>query len=224
MVQTQVLIDEPVVKPAIPYPSRGNKQKLREKDDKLALKFLEIFRKLHLELSFVDALLHMPEFAIMLKSLLNNKEKLFDLATTPVNENCSVVILKSCQKNEEASASFSSRVIFQIIDYVVDPRVPLILERPFLRTGRALTDVYGEELTLRVGNEAITFKVGQTSSFSYNDAESINRIDVIDVAYEEYSQEVLGFFVSGNPTPSTKPIVSTSSPTLTPFGDSDFLL
>nr|GEX74591.1 hypothetical protein [Tanacetum cinerariifolium] len=41
---------------------------------------------------------------------------------------------------------------------------------------------------------------------------------------EEYSQEVFGFSVSGNPTPSTKPIVSTSSPTLTPFGDSDFLL
>nr|GFD47981.1 reverse transcriptase domain-containing protein [Tanacetum cinerariifolium] len=48
--------------------------------------------------------------------------------------------------------------------------------------------------------------------------------DLIDVACEEYSQEVLGFFVSGNPTPSKKLIVSTSSPTLTPFGDSDFLL
>nr|GEX07891.1 reverse transcriptase domain-containing protein [Tanacetum cinerariifolium] len=67
-------------------------------------------------------------------------------------------------------------------------------------------------------------KVGQTSSFSHNDAKSINRIDVIDVACEEYSQEVLGFSMSGNPTPSTEPIVSTSSPTLTPFGDSDFLL
>nr|GFB78351.1 reverse transcriptase domain-containing protein [Tanacetum cinerariifolium] len=111
-----------------------------------------------------------------------------------------------------------------IVDYVVNPRVPLILGRPFSRTRRALIDVHGEELTPRVDNEAITFKVGQTSSFSYNDAESINRIDVIDVACEEYSQEVLGFFMSGNPTPSTKPIVSTSSPTLTPFGDSDFLL
>nr|GEV38800.1 reverse transcriptase domain-containing protein [Tanacetum cinerariifolium] len=43
-------------------------------------------------------------------------------------------------------------------------------------------------------------------------------------ACEEYSQEVLRFFISGNPTPSTEPIVSTSSPTLTPFGDSEFLL
>nr|GFC81861.1 reverse transcriptase domain-containing protein [Tanacetum cinerariifolium] len=53
---------------------------------------------------------------------------------------------------------------------------------------------------------------------------SVNRIDLIDVACEEYTQEVLGFFVSGNPTPSMKPIVSNSSLTLTPFGDSDFLL
>nr|GEW06332.1 reverse transcriptase domain-containing protein [Tanacetum cinerariifolium] len=54
-----------------------------------------------------------------------------------------------------------------------------------------------------------------------------NRIDVIDMACEEYSQEVLGFFdviTSGNPTPYYDSIVSTSSPTLTPFGDIDFLL
>ncbi|GJS81750.1 hypothetical protein Tco_0748291 [Tanacetum coccineum] len=60
-------------------------------------------------------------------------------------------------------------------------------------TARALIDVYGEELTLRVDDEAITFKVGQTSRYSYNDVVSINRIDVIDVACEEYAQEVLGF-------------------------------
>ncbi|GKE92033.1 reverse transcriptase domain-containing protein, partial [Tanacetum coccineum] len=99
VVQTQIQIDEPVVapkpKPTIHYPSRANKQKIREKDDKLALKFLKIFRKLHVELSFVDDLLHMPKFATMFKSILNNKEKLFELATTTsVKENCSAVILK----------------------------------------------------------------------------------------------------------------------------------
>nr|GFC17006.1 reverse transcriptase domain-containing protein [Tanacetum cinerariifolium] len=83
---------------------------------------------------------------------------------------------------------------FVVVDYVVDPRVPLFLGRPFLRTGRALIDVYGQELTLRVDDEAITFKVGQTSKYSYNDTESINLVDVIDVTYEEYVQEVLGFF------------------------------
>ncbi|GKB88980.1 hypothetical protein Tco_0961252 [Tanacetum coccineum] len=102
VVQIQALIDEPVVapkpKPSIPYPSRANKQKLHEKYDKLASKFVEIFGELHFELSFADALLHMPKFASMFKSLLNNKENLFDLTKTPVNENCSEVILKKLPK------------------------------------------------------------------------------------------------------------------------------
>nr|GEU88972.1 reverse transcriptase domain-containing protein [Tanacetum cinerariifolium] len=74
---------------------------------------------------------------------------------------------------------------FVVVDYVVDPRIPLILRRPFLRTERALIDVYGEELTLCIGDEAITINVGKTLKYSYNDAELINRIDVIDVAYED---------------------------------------
>ncbi|GJW55001.1 reverse transcriptase domain-containing protein [Tanacetum coccineum] len=94
-------------------------------------------------------------------------------------------------------------------------------------TARALIDVYGEELTLQVSDEAITFKVGNTSRYSYNDAESINRIDVIDIACEEYSQEVLGFFdnsESGNPTPISEPIIAKSSPSLTPFEGGDFIV
>nr|GFD04984.1 reverse transcriptase domain-containing protein [Tanacetum cinerariifolium] len=84
------------------------------------------------------------------------------------------------------------------------------------------------ELTLRVGKEAITFNLDQTSRYSanYNDM-TAKRIDVIDVACEEYSQEVLGFsdtISSGNPTPFYDPIVSITSSTLTPFGNSDFLL
>nr|GFA72491.1 reverse transcriptase domain-containing protein [Tanacetum cinerariifolium] len=116
---------------------------------------------------------------------------------------------------------------FVVVNYVVDPRVSLILGRPFIRTGRALIDVYGEELTLRVDDEAITFKVGQTSKYSYNDAESINQINVIDVAYEEYVQEVLGFYdnsKSGSPTPTLDPIISSSSSSFTPFEGDDFIL
>ncbi|GJW18488.1 reverse transcriptase domain-containing protein [Tanacetum coccineum] len=95
-------------------------------------------------------------------------------------------------------------------------------------TSRALIDVYEGELTLRVDNEAITYNLDQTSRYSvnYNDM-TANRIDVVELACEEYSQEVLGFsdvIASGNPTPGYDPIVSNSSPTLTPFGDSDFLL
>ncbi|GJT94682.1 reverse transcriptase domain-containing protein [Tanacetum coccineum] len=265
-VPTQAPTSEPVnapkPKPNLPYPSRLNNQKLRKRDDHQMMKFLQIFRSLHFDLCFSDALLYMPKFASIFKNLLSNKEKLFELANTPVNENCSAVILKKlpeklgdpgkflipcnfteivkCLALVDLSASINLTPLsiwrklslpeltptqmileladrsttrptgiaedvfvrvgkfhfpadFVVVDYVVDPRVPLILGRPFLRTTRALIDVYGEELTLRVSDEAITFKVGNTSRYSYNDAESINRIDVIDIACEEYSQEVLGF-------------------------------
>nr|GEV55166.1 reverse transcriptase domain-containing protein [Tanacetum cinerariifolium] len=62
------------------------------------LKFLQIFQRLHFNLSFVDALLYMPKFAPTFKSLLSNKEKLFELASTPLNENCSAVLLKKLPK------------------------------------------------------------------------------------------------------------------------------
>nr|GFC90149.1 reverse transcriptase domain-containing protein [Tanacetum cinerariifolium] len=115
-----------------------------------------------------------------------------------------------------------------VVDFDADPRVPLILERYFLKTGRALIDVFEGELTLRVGKEATTFNLNQTSRYSanYNDM-TAKRIDVIDMASEEYSQEALDFFdviTSGNPTPYYDLIISTTSPTLTPFGNSDFLL
>nr|GFB62259.1 reverse transcriptase domain-containing protein [Tanacetum cinerariifolium] len=89
----------PTAKPNLPYPSRLQKEKNREKDDILAAKFVEIFRDLHFELSFADALIHMPKFASMFKKLLNNKDKLIELTKTPLNENCSAVVLKNYQKN-----------------------------------------------------------------------------------------------------------------------------
>nr|GEU60393.1 hypothetical protein [Tanacetum cinerariifolium] len=117
---------------------------------------------------------------------------------------------------------------FVVVDFDADPRVLLILKRSFHKTGRALIDVFKGKLTLRVGKESITFNLDQTSRYSanYNDMME-NRIDVIDMAYVEYSQEVLGFFdviASGNPTPYYDLIVSTTSPTLTPFGNNYFLL
>nr|GEZ61049.1 reverse transcriptase domain-containing protein [Tanacetum cinerariifolium] len=109
-----------------------------------------------------------------------------------------------------------------------NPRVPLILKRSFLKTERALIDVFEGELTLRVRKEATTFNLEQTSRYyaNYNDM-TAKRIDVIDMACDEYSQEVFGFFdtiSSGNPTPSNDPIVYANSPTLTLFGYSNFLL
>nr|GEV48915.1 reverse transcriptase domain-containing protein [Tanacetum cinerariifolium] len=102
-----------------------------------------------------------------------------------------------------------------------------IAEDVFIKTGRALIDVFEGELTLRVGKEAITFNLDQTSRYSsnYNDM-TANQIDVIDMDCEEYSQEVLGFsdvIASGNPTSYYDPIVSTTSLTLTPFGEKAFL-
>nr|GFA56399.1 reverse transcriptase domain-containing protein [Tanacetum cinerariifolium] len=123
--------------------------------------------------------------------------------------------------------SFHFPTDFVVVDFDVDPRVPLILGRSFLKTRRALIDVFEGKLTLRVGKEAITFNLDQTSRYSANYTNmTTKRIDVIDMACEEYSQEVLGFsdvIASGNPTPYYDPIVSTTSLTLTPFGNSDFL-
>ncbi|GJX12820.1 hypothetical protein Tco_0204578 [Tanacetum coccineum] len=115
----------------------------------------------------------------------------------------------------------------QLSYFEPDPRVPLILRRSFLKTSRALIDIYECEITLRVGREAIIFNLDQTSRYTANyNHITVNQIDVIDMAFEEDSQEVLGFsnvISSGNLIPYYDPIVSTSSPTLTPFGDSDFL-
>nr|GFA91903.1 reverse transcriptase domain-containing protein [Tanacetum cinerariifolium] len=112
---------------------------------------------------------------------------------------------------------------FVVVNFKPDPRVLLILGRCFLNTGRALIDVHKGELTLRIRNEAITYNLDPSVRYSANYNQMMaNKIDVI---CEEYSQEVLGFFdviASGNPTPYDDPIVSTTSPTLTPFGDSDF--
>nr|GEZ66484.1 reverse transcriptase domain-containing protein [Tanacetum cinerariifolium] len=102
-VQVEVQEDKPVEKHSVvipkakanlPYPSRLVKEKIREKDDILAAKFMEIFRDLNFKLSFADALVHMPKFASMFKKLLNNKNKLIELTKTPLNENCSAVVLK----------------------------------------------------------------------------------------------------------------------------------
>ncbi|GJV73358.1 reverse transcriptase domain-containing protein [Tanacetum coccineum] len=223
VVQTQAPIDEPVVDPKsfIPYPLRANKQKIHEKDDNLASKFIVDC----LALANLGASINLMPLSIWKKLSLPELTptrmilELADRSTTSPSGIAEDVFVKV--------GKFHFLADFVVVDYVVDPRVPLILGRPFLRTARALIDVYGEELTLRVDDEAITFKVGETSRYSYNDAESINRIDVIDVSCEVYAQEVIGFSyssTSGNPTPSLDPILSTSFPSLTPFEGGDFIL
>nr|GFB46099.1 DNA-directed DNA polymerase [Tanacetum cinerariifolium] len=116
---------------------------------------------------------------------------------------------------------------FIILDFVADPCVPQILGRLFLSTAHTLIDVYEGEITLRHDDQSLTLKCGDTPSISYNNLESLNKVDLIDVTCEEYSQEVLGFTdnVSNEvSSPMYEPIVSNSSQNLTPFDESDFLL
>ncbi|GKD43661.1 hypothetical protein Tco_1268306, partial [Tanacetum coccineum] len=109
-----------------------------------------------------------------------------------------------------------------VVDFEPDPRVPLILGRSFLKASHALIDVYEGEITFRVSKEAITFNLDQISKYTANYNHMMaNRIDIVELASEEYSQEVLGFSDSvayGNTSPYYDPIVSNYSPTLTPFG------
>nr|GEZ39724.1 reverse transcriptase domain-containing protein [Tanacetum cinerariifolium] len=173
-------------KPSIPYPSRLNDQKLREKATNQMEKFFQIFYDLHFDISFADASLLMPKFASTIKSLLANKDKLFELAKVPLNENCSAMLLK------------------KLPEKLGDPG------RSFLRIGRALIDVYGEEITLRVNDESITFNLNQTMRYSltYDDT-SVNRVDVIDVTCEYFVQDILDF--QYNPKSSNPTLVSGDS-------------
>nr|GEV35909.1 reverse transcriptase domain-containing protein [Tanacetum cinerariifolium] len=255
---------KPNQRPSIPYLSRLQDQKHRDQANDQREKFFQIFKDLNFNISFVDALILMPNFGPSIKTLLTNKDKLFELARTPLNEHCSVVLLKKlpeklgytgkflipcdfpgmaeCLALTDLGASINLMPLFVWNKLTLLELTPTLMtlelvdrsiSRPIgvakdVYTGRALIDVFEGELTLRVGKEAITFNLDQTSRYSanYNDM-TVNRIDVIDMACEEYSQEVLGFFdviANGNPTPYYDPIVSTTSPTLTPFGNSDFLL
>ncbi|GJV63210.1 reverse transcriptase domain-containing protein [Tanacetum coccineum] len=256
--------------------------------------FLQIFQRLHFDLSFVDALLHIPKFASTFKSLISNKEKLFELANMPLNKNCSAMLLKKlpeklrdpgkflipcdfpeldeCLALADLGASINLMPLsiwkklslpelthtrmtlelanrsvaypvgvaedvivkvgkfhfpadFVVIDYDVDPRVPLILGRPFLRTARDLVDVFGEELILRDGDEKLIFHADNTSKHPQKHAnESINMINFIDITCEDRFSKVLKFKKSNHPSSGSTTPLSDSPPSLTPFETNDSLL
>nr|GEV48217.1 reverse transcriptase domain-containing protein [Tanacetum cinerariifolium] len=89
----QDLVEDPL-HPNIPYPSRMHKQKQQEKHEVQIHKFWQMFKQLHINITLADALILIPKYQKMFKSLLSNKEKLLEMANTPLNENCSAVILK----------------------------------------------------------------------------------------------------------------------------------
>nr|GEV79237.1 reverse transcriptase domain-containing protein [Tanacetum cinerariifolium] len=116
---------------------------------------------------------------------------------------------------------------FVVLDFIADPRVPLILGRPFLSTAHALIDVYEGEIILRHDEQSLTLKCGDMPSISYNNFQSLNKVDLIDATCKEYSQEVLGFsdvVANEDSTMYFEPIVSNLPQNLTPFDESDFLL
>nr|GEX04123.1 reverse transcriptase domain-containing protein [Tanacetum cinerariifolium] len=232
---------------SIPYPSRRNDERNRENANNQIKKYYQIFKDMSFKISFADALILMPQFSSTLKALIGNKEKLSEMARTPLNENCSVVLLKKlpeklrdpgkflipcdfpgmaeCLALVDLSANINlmpfyvwkrlslpdltptcmtlelvdrsiSRPIgvvedvyvkvgsfhfpadFVVVDFDADLRVTLILKRSFLKTERALIDVFEGELTLRVGKEAITFNLDQTSRYSVNYSDmTAKRID-----------------------------------------------
>nr|GEV91882.1 reverse transcriptase domain-containing protein [Tanacetum cinerariifolium] len=238
-------------KPNIPYPSRLNDHKLREKATNKMEKFFQIFHDLHFDISFANALLLMPKIASTIKSLLTNKDKLFELAKVPLNENCSAMLLKKLPKKLGDPGKFLIPCDFPRIDVchaladlgqlpVPKELAKTYLSREiFLENRPCFIDVYGEEITLRVNDESITFNLNQTMRYSSTyDDNSVNRIDVIDIACKEFVQDVFDF--QYNPKSSNltlvfnplisesdfckEPIVKSSSPTLTPFGESDFFL
>nr|GEZ26358.1 reverse transcriptase domain-containing protein [Tanacetum cinerariifolium] len=204
LVQVEVQVDKPAEEPSmvipkakanLPYPSRLQKEKLREKDDILAKLRLPTLNDTKMVLELADRTISKP---------------------TGVAENVFVKVGK-----------FYFPTDFVVLDFVADPRVPLILGRPLLSTAHALIDVYKGEIILRHDDQSLTLKCGDKPSISYNNFESLKKVDLIDATCEEYSQEVLGFtdVVSAEvSTPCYEPIVSNSSQNLTPFNESDFLL
>nr|GEW40685.1 reverse transcriptase domain-containing protein [Tanacetum cinerariifolium] len=144
-------------KPTIPYPSRLNDQKLREKAMNQMEKFFQIFHDLHFDISVADALLLMPKFASTIKSLLTNKDKLLELAKVLLNENFSAMLLKKLPEK------------LRDPDFEADPKVPLILGRSFFIIGRALIDVYVEEITLRYNSKSSNLTLDSDPSISESD-------------------------------------------------------
>nr|GEZ02500.1 hypothetical protein [Tanacetum cinerariifolium] len=161
--------------------------------------------------------------------LIGNKEKLSEMARTTMNEHYSTVILNKLPRKLGDPGKFLIPCEFSGMDECLAlADLDACINLMPLSTSRALIDVHKGELTLRIENVAITYNLDQTVRYSANyNQMTANKINVVESACEEYSQEVLGFSnvtASGTPTPQNDPIVFATSPTLTPFGDSDFLL
>ncbi|GJT81272.1 hypothetical protein Tco_1055614 [Tanacetum coccineum] len=163
----------PNSKPSIPYPSRRNDERRCEKANDQIEKFYKIFKDLSFEISLTDSLILMPKFASTLKALIRNKEKLSEMAI-PSRTYPYVYESRPSGPNDFSTNRYRRRRLCKSRKVPIPDRL------------------CSRELTLRVGKEAVTFNLDQTSRYSSNyDDMTANRIDVIEMACEEYSQEVL---------------------------------
>nr|GEX59250.1 reverse transcriptase domain-containing protein [Tanacetum cinerariifolium] len=222
--------------------------------DNVYMSLWNICLQAHFELSFADALVHMPKFAPMFQKLLNNKNKLIELTKTPLNENCSAVVLKNLPEklgdpgrflipcdflefdNCLALSDLGASINLMSLSIWKKLKLPTLNDtKMVLELADRTISTYGccrklfckREIILRYDDQSLTLKCGDKPSISYNNFQSLNKVDLIDATCEEYSQEVLGFSdVVANEvsTPYFEPIISNSSQNLTPFDESDFLL
>nr|GEX59664.1 reverse transcriptase domain-containing protein [Tanacetum cinerariifolium] len=165
---------------------------------------------------FADALVHMPKFAPMFKKLLNNKDK-------PLNENCSVVVLKKLPEKLGDPGRFLIPCDFLEFDNclaLADFGASINLMPLSIWKKLRLPTLNDKKMVLELADRTISKPTGVAENVFV-------KVDLIGATCEEYSQEVLGFVevVSDEvSTPYYEPIVSNSSQKLTPFNESDFLL
>nr|GEW36384.1 reverse transcriptase domain-containing protein [Tanacetum cinerariifolium] len=242
----------PNPKSSIPYPSRRNDERNHEKANNQIGKFYQIFKDMSFEISFVDALILMTKFASTLKALIRNKKKLSEMARTSLNEHCFVVLLKKLPEKLGDPGKFLIPCDFLSMAEclaLADLGASINL-MPFSVWKRlSLPDLTPTCMTLELADHSISRLVGVTedvyvkvgsfhflTDFIVVDFDADARLPLIHFlkteralidVFKEYSQEGTGFFdviSSGNPTSYYDPIVSTTSPNLTPFENSDFLL
>ncbi|GJT86754.1 reverse transcriptase domain-containing protein [Tanacetum coccineum] len=211
-------------KPHIPYSSRPNQEKSRDKASNQKEKIFQMFQDLRYDISFTDALLLMPRFAPTIKSLLMNKEKLLELAKIPLNENCSAMLLKKLPEKLGDPGKFLILCNFPGIDVchaLANLGAGINLIPLSIWKKLSFPELTPTRMTLELADRSITYPKGlaedvfvksshQTTRYSSINDKSVNRIDIIDAVYEEYAPELLGFSNSsgGNPTPTSEPFTS----------------
>ncbi|XP_076935476.1 uncharacterized protein LOC143602149 [Bidens hawaiensis] len=145
----------------VPYPAHPKHQMYTRE----YRHFLDMFRQLKINLPFIEALKHMPKYAKFLKDLLKRKDRLrkLDLGKlTPTRMSLSLADrLVKCPRGIVENLlvkvnKFVFPVGFVVLDMEADERVPIILGCPFLRTEKALIDLYDGRITLRVGDLNVT--------------------------------------------------------------------